>query len=160
MEPTYIVPSSPNLLIDRYGAQSAAPANIAMINHLQDTIANAAPYSLVGFVLNHPLGLTPTLSMVGSTECPPGSACFCKSDNRHLCFTISNFATGKYMITLSYAPANGFNVLAASLADARQSIGVDIVSTTQVVVSTYDIPSALYVDTAFKNTYIQFLLWE
>lgn len=155
----HIIPSSPNLLIDRYGLQSAAPANIAMINHLQDSIANASPYSLVGFVLNHPSGLTPTLSMIGSAECPPGSGCYCSS-KEVLCFTISNFATGKYMITLSIAPANGFNVLIAPLVDARQNIGVEIINPTQVIVSIYDIPSGAYVDNAFKNTYIQFMLWN
>lgn len=164
MEPTYIVPSSPNLLIDRYGAQSAAPANIAMINHLQDQISNAAPYTVIGATLNHLVGQIPTITIIGATasrDCPDD----CGGQRNCTCFTISNFATGKYMITLSSAPSNGFNVLVAPLADARQNLGIEIVGPTQVVVSTYDIVGAAYIDNAFKNKYIQcmyvfFLLWN
>ena len=161
MSASYIIPSSPNLLIDRYGLQSAAPANIAMINHLQDTIAAVAPATIIGAHLNHPMGQPPSIGIIAKNQavpCPAG--CDCTIGRDITCFTISNFATGKYMIILSTPAAKGFDVLIAPLSDARQNIGVEVISPTQVIVSTYDIPTAAYVNNAFKNTYIQFQLWN
>lgn len=161
MSVNYIEPKSPDLLIAQYGEGSAAPAKLAHINYLQDQLANAAPYTIIGAQLNHDLGVAATISMVSSNcdGCSPG-CCPCDRGRNGTCFTISNFATGKYRITLSNAPAKGFNVLITPLADARQNLGIEITSPTEVIVSTYDIVGAAYIDNALKNTYIQFLLWN
>jgi hypothetical protein len=132
-------------------------ANLADVNQ---AVASAAPYTFVGARLNHVIAQPPSISMTTAEACC-NSDCTCAGTAGNCtCFTISNFAVGKYMITLSSPPANGFNVLIAPLSDARKNISVDIVSTTQVVVTTYDIVGAAYVDHVFKNTYIQFLLWN
>jgi len=157
MSVNYIIPTSPNLFIERYGLQSAAPANIAMLNHLQDVIASVAPAVIIGAHLNHPMGQPPSFSIISDCACQTDCCC---GEKDVICITISNFATGKYMITMSTPAAKGFDVLIAPLSDARQNIGVEVISPTQVIVSTYDIVGAAYIDNAFKNTYVQFMLWN
>jgi len=133
-------------------------ANLADVNQ---AVAQAVPYTIVGAHLNHPMGQPPTIGIIAKNQavpCPAG--CDCTIGRDITCFTISNFATGKYMIILSTPAAKGFDVLIAPLSDARQNIGVEVISPTQVIVSTYDIPTAAYVNNAFKNTYIQFQLWN
>lgn len=154
----FLGPNSVGPLIEKFGDPSATLARLAHINQLQEEIANAAPYQLVGARISHPLGQPATFSIVSGGECPPGSGCLCKSDVT--CFTIVNFATGKYRITLSKAPTNGFDTLIAPLKDGRQTIGIEVISSTIIVVSTYDIPSGAFVDNAIDNTYIQFMLWN
>jgi len=131
-------------------------ANLADVNQ---AVAQAVPYTIVGAVLNHPLGQVPSIIIMNSDGPCPAASCYCVGHSAN-CFTIANFATGKYMITMSVTATKGFNVLIAPLADARQNVGVEVISPTQVIVSTYDIPTAAYVNNAFKNTYLQFQIWN
>jgi hypothetical protein len=154
-------PNSVGPLIEKFGDPSATLARLAHINELQEELANAVPYYLIGARLNHPLGQPPTIAIVGRSQaapCPVG--CDCSIGRDITCFTLSNFAVGKYTITMSVPPANGFDILISPLKDARQNIGIEKVSSTEIIVSVYDIPSGSYVDNAFDNTYIQFMLWN
>lgn len=132
-------------------------ANLADVNY---AVAQAVPYTIVGAHLNQPLGQPSSITILTAC-CTNTNPCDCTpTGNACSCFTISNFATGKYMITMSVPAANGFDVLIAPLADARQNISVEVVSPTQFIVTTYDIVGAAYINNAFKNTYLEVRLWH
>ena len=155
----FIKAKVPDLFIKKFGTASATLARLTHVNQVQLDLANAAPYTVIGGVLEHPLGQVPTISIVSATasrDCPDD----CGGQKNCTCFTIANFATGKYRITLDKAPINGFNVLVSPLSDARLNISVEKTSPTQLIVTTYDTVGAAYVDNALKDTYIQFMLWN
>lgn len=130
-----------------------ALANLADVN---TAIDQALAYRILGFELNHPLGLAPSFTIVNGGPCPP-PGCDC-SGGTVLCFTFTNIAVGVYSLKMSEPAVNGFNVLVSPLADAKQNIGVEVISNTEVLISTYDTATGAYVNNAFKNTYLQLLL--
>jgi len=147
----------PDFFIRKFGTGSATLARLAHINQVQEDLANAVPYTFVGAHVNHPLGLLPSISMQNaSADC----GCGISHAGKCNCITIALTSLGKYTITFSEPLSKGFDVLITPLADARQNIGVEVISPTQVIVSTYDIPSGAYVNNALKNTFIAFMLWN
>lgn len=162
MSINYIKPLSPDPLIERYGETAAALAKLGHINYLQEIIAQAAPYSLVPIVLNHPVGQVPTLTIVSTeaTDAGCGNDCYRTKNGDCLCFTLANSAPGVYTITLSKAAPAGFALIAGPLKALGKGLTYEYVSSTEFIIRTYDILTGALENNILENTYLELKLWN
>lgn len=161
MSINYIKPLSPDPLIERYGETAAALAKLGHINYLQELIAEAAPYSLVPIVLNHPVGQSPTLTVIPTEATTSGCFPPCSTKNGECtCFSLANSAPGVYTITLSKAAPAGFALIAGPLKTLGKGLTYEYVSSTEFIIRTYDILTGALENNILENTYLELKLWN